>query len=78
MLDSVFDVHSHKQLILNSGTNSISMHSCNHYPERGKVIDVGVHIYICLWTSQKILNPTLAIESPFRTLAVGLLIEFID
>ena len=45
--------------------------------ERGKVIWAGVHIYICLWT-KKYLNRTLAINSPFQTFAVGLLVEFID
>ena len=49
--------------------------------ERGKVIDRGVHIYIyiyiCLW-SKKNLNCTLEIDSPFQTLTVGLLVEFID
>ena len=49
--------------------------------ERGKVIGRGVHIYIyiyiCLW-SKKILNRTLEIDSPFQTLTVGLLVEFID
>ena len=44
--------------------------------EQGKVISVGVHVYIC--GPQKILNWTLAIDSPFKTFAVGLLIEFID
>ena len=44
--------------------------------ERGKVIGVGVHI-ICLWT-KKVLNRTLAIDSPFQTFKVGLLVEFID
>ena len=52
--------------------------------EQGKVIGVGVHthththththICICLWTKKKIV----AIDSPFQTFAVGLLIEFID
>ena len=38
---------------------------------------VGVHI-IALWTKTKnILNRTLAIDSPFQTLAVGLLGELI-
>ena len=54
--------------------------------ERGKVIGVGVHIYIiiyiyiyiCLWTKKKKLNRTLAIDSPFQTFVVGLLIKFID
>ena len=44
-----------------------------------KVISVGVHIfvYIGLWT-KKILNRTLAIDSPFQTFVVRLLVEFID
>ena len=47
-------------------------------PEQGKVIGVGVHIYIiCLWTKKK-LKRTLAIDSPFQTFMIGLLIEFID
>ena len=33
--------------------------------------------YICLW-SKKSLNRTLEIDSPFQTLTVGLLVEFID
>ena len=43
--------------------------------KQGKVINVGVHVYvcICLW-----MNRTLAIDSPFQTFAVGLLVEFID
>ena len=45
--------------------------------ERGKVIGVGVHMFICLWT-KKNLNRILAIDSPFQTYTVGLLIEFID
>ena len=47
--------------------------------ERGKVIGLGVlvYIYICLW-SKKYLNRTLTIDLPFQTFAVGLLIEFID
>ena len=44
--------------------------------ERGKVIGRGVHIYIC--GRKKILNRTLEIDSPFQTLIVGLLVEFID
>ena len=44
--------------------------------ERGKVIGRGVHIYIC--GQKKDLNRTLEIDSPFQTLTVGLLIEFID
>ena len=47
--------------------------------ERGKVIGLGVvvYIYICLW-SKKCLNRTLVIDLPFQTFAVGLLFEFID
>ena len=48
--------------------------------ERGKVIDRGVHIiinvYVC--SQKKNLNRTLEIDSPFQTLTVGLLVEFID
>ena len=44
--------------------------------ERGKVIDRGVHIYVC--SRKKYLNRTLEIDSPFQTLTVGLLVEFID
>ena len=47
--------------------------------ERGKVIGVGclyIYMFICLWTKK--MNRTLAIESPFQTFAVGLLVEFID
>ena len=49
--------------------------------EWGKVISVGVHIYIyILYVSgqKKNLNRTLEIDSPFQTFAVGLLVEFID
>ena len=42
--------------------------------ERGKVIGRGVHI--C--GRKKYLNRTLEIDSPFQTLTVGLLVEFID
>ena len=47
--------------------------------KRGKVVGIGVHIYvyICLWT-QKNLNRTLAIDSPYQTFMVGLLVKFID
>ena len=40
----------------------------------GKVIGVGVCVYICLWT-KKI---ALAIDSLFQTFAVRLLVKFID
>ena len=48
--------------------------------ERGKVIDRGVHIYIYIYVCgrKKNLNRTLEIDSPFQTLTVGLLVEFID
>ena len=48
--------------------------------ERGKVIDRGVHIYIYIYVcgQKKNLNRTLEIDSPFQTLTVGLLVEFID
>ena len=46
--------------------------------ERGKVIDRGVHIYIYVCSQKKNLNRTLEIDSPFQTLTVGLLVEFID
>ena len=60
---------------------------------RGKVIDRGVHIYIYIYLyiyiyiyilyiyvcgRKKYLSRTLEIDSPFQTLTVGLLIEFID
>ena len=48
--------------------------------ERGNVIGVGVHIlYIYMFVDKKIiLNRTLAIDSPFQTFVVGLLVEFRD
>ena len=48
--------------------------------ERGKVIDRGVHIYIYIYVCgrKKYFNRTLEIDSPFQTLTVGLLVEFID
>ena len=50
--------------------------------ERGKVIGRGVHIYIIyiiyVCGRKKYLNRTLEIDSPFQTLTVGLLVEFID
>ena len=47
--------------------------------ERGKVIVVGVHIYVYyvyMFVDKKSLNSTLAIDSPFQTFMVGLLVEF--
>ena len=46
--------------------------------ERGKVIGRGVHILYNVCGPKKILNRTLEIDSPFQTLTVGLLVEFID
>ena len=47
--------------------------------ERGKVIDRDVHIYIYMSVDKKkYLNRTLEIDSPFQTLTVGLLVDFID
>ena len=43
--------------------------------EQGKVIVVGVHVHV--YGPKKFLNRTLAINSPFQTFAVGLLIKFI-
>ena len=40
------------------------------------VIGAGVHIYVC--GQKNNLNSTLAIDSHFQTLIVGLLVEFID
>ena len=60
------------------------VHKCFITPhaqrERGKVIGRGVHIYIYIYVCgrKKFLNRTLEIDSPFQTLAVGLLVEFID
>ena len=50
------------------------------------MIGAGVHIYvgryacryIYMFVDKKSLNCTLAIDSPFQTFAVGLLIELID
>ena len=47
------------------------------------MIGVGVHIYIYYvyiygYGEKIILNRTLAIDLPFQTIAVGLLVEFID
>ena len=42
--------------------------------ERDKVISVGVHMFV----DKKKLNHTLAIDSSFQTIAVRLLVKFID
>ena len=39
------------------------------------MIGAGVHIYIYVCGRKKYLNRTLAIDSPFQTLALGLLVE---
>ena len=46
--------------------------------ERGKVIGLGVLVYIYVFVVKKYLNCNLAIDLPFQTFAVGLLVEFID
>ena len=54
-----------------------SLHA--HERTGGYVIGAGVHYIYILWLwSKKNLNRTLAIDSPFQTFAVGLLVEFID
>ena len=37
-----------------------------------------IHVYIYVCGRKKYLNCTLEIDSPFQTLTVGLLVEFID
>ena len=37
-----------------------------------------LHLYIYVCGRKKYLNRTLEIDSPFQTLTVGLLVEFID
>ena len=52
-----------------------------HARARGHVIGTGVHIRyvgIYVYGQKKSLNRTLAIDSPFQTFAVGLLVEYID
>ena len=50
--------------------------------ERGKVIGVGVHMYICIYVcvfvGQIFFNRTLAIDSPFQIFAVEFPVKFID
>ena len=48
--------------------------------ERGKVIGRGVHIYIYIYIYMSVVEKKICLEidSPFQTLTVGLLIEFID
>ena len=47
-----------------------------HAQAGGYVIGAGVHIYIYMFVDE--LNRTLAIDSPFQTFAVRVLVEFID
>ena len=42
------------------------------------VVSVHIYVYIHTFVDKKNLNRTLAIDSPFQTFAVGLIIEFID
>ena len=46
-----------------------------HARAGGYVIGAGVHKYV---SGPKKLNRTLAINSPFQTFTVGLLVEYID
>ena len=61
--------------VIGCGVHIITPHAQR---ERGKVIGRGVHIYIYICGRKKNLNRTLEIDSPFQTLTVGLLVEFID
>ena len=46
--------------------------------ERVKVIGLGVVVYIMFVVKKNNLNRTLAIDLPFQTFVLGLLVEFID
>ena len=80
--DSNFFVHQHRSLYparaAHAGNNIVDINLWilprTRSASGGKVIGAGVHI-VC---GQKKLNHTLAIESPFQTFAVGLLVKFID
>ena len=50
--------------------------SCMRMCEQG-LCDWDWCTYICLWT-KTVLNRTLAIDSPFQTFVVGLLLEFLE
>ena len=75
-------LHRHTEALLYQPFRSLCEHAQTAAPhaqrERGKVIGVGVLIYIYMFVDKKNLNRTLAIDSPFQTYAVGLLVEFID
>ena len=71
----IASVHSEKTRL----KNLIMIITPHAQCERGKVIGRGVHIvYIYMSVVEKKLNRTLEIDSPFQTLTVGLLVEFID
>ena len=80
---SVLDCFGRKWLLLGSiffvGDNPSHLIVTPHIHALagGYVIGAGVHIHICV-CGQKKLNCTLAIDSPFQTFTVGLLVEFID
>ena len=46
------------------------------HAQRERSTVVSIYIYVC--SRKKYLNRTLEIDSPFQTLTVGLLVEFID
>ena len=66
------------------GPSHLSIFTPHAQREQGEVIGRGVHIYniyiyiIYVCGRKKNLNRTSEIDSPFQTLAVGLLVEFID
>ena len=64
-------------LAFSTSIQRIALLPCMHSASGSKVIGVGVHIAIAICT-KKSLNRTLAIDSPFQTFAVELLVEFID
>ena len=70
----IASVHSEKTRL----KNLIMIITPHAQRERGKVIGRGVHIYIYMSVVEKKMNRTLEIDSPFQTLTVGLLVEFID
>ena len=73
------DVQEMGKLILLERNKCIYVITIHYYPacaaRAGEMIGIGVHVYVC---DKNNLNRTLAINSPFQTFAVGLLIEFID
>ena len=71
--------HSYRQFVeyisYTVQTNMAYIFTPHVQNEQGKVIGVGVHVYVC---GQQKLNRTLAIYLPFQIFTVGLLVEFID